>query len=192
MADLPGSSGDSILARVFRRRTTRVGAVLLALLYGTAVLAPLLANDRPYLLEATNERAYERARKTLPIVVDELVTRYEIGDLPAPAEEQAVRGRLETLRVGLPASASARVDRFEGEFGMFVFVYDSADGETLVTPERLRDQVRWGVRGSRLWLDAIPLRLRGLLPLGHSWGFALLGRQGLRRLGVHRRRAGRP
>lgn len=53
------------LAALRRRRTFRLALACLALLYASAIYAPLLANDRPLLLQGVDQGAHERARRGL-------------------------------------------------------------------------------------------------------------------------------
>ena len=45
---------DVVFAQLSRRRLFRLAVAILALLYGLAIYAPLIANDRPYVLEAVD------------------------------------------------------------------------------------------------------------------------------------------
>ncbi|MDE0891985.1 MAG: hypothetical protein OSB14_07355, partial [Planctomycetota bacterium] len=52
---------DLVLEQLAKRRLFRGGMAVLALLYGLAIFAPLIGNDRPVKLVAIDYGAYERA-----------------------------------------------------------------------------------------------------------------------------------
>ncbi len=56
---------DNVFEQVGRRPFVKVALAVLALLYGTAIFAPLLANDRPYRLHGIDYKGYGRALKTI-------------------------------------------------------------------------------------------------------------------------------
>lgn len=56
---------DNVFEQVGRRPMAKLALVVLALLYASAIYAPLIANDRPWSLEAADSRAYRRDLKTL-------------------------------------------------------------------------------------------------------------------------------
>jgi len=55
----------AVVAQVRRRRGVRAALVVLLVLHGLAIYAPLLANDRPWYLRAIDRGAYEEARRSL-------------------------------------------------------------------------------------------------------------------------------
>ena len=56
---------DIVFDQLKKRRLFKLALAVLALLYASAIYAPLLANDRPFVLEAINYKEYELALKTL-------------------------------------------------------------------------------------------------------------------------------
>ncbi len=54
-----------VRVRLGRRRLFAFALFTLSVLYGAAIFAPLIANDRPYVLEAIDYKSYEAARKRL-------------------------------------------------------------------------------------------------------------------------------
>jgi len=56
---------DLVFEQLARRPLFKIGMTILALLYATAIYAPLIANDRPYVLEAIDYRAYKKAARML-------------------------------------------------------------------------------------------------------------------------------
>jgi peptide/nickel transport system permease protein len=110
---------DIVMAQLRRRPSVRLSLVVLALLYATAIYAPFLAGDRPFVLEAVDETGYQRALSTLaPISMGlrGLVRDGPEGREGAPgqsweqaldAERKAVHQRVDTLRRQLdPADAT--------------------------------------------------------------------------------------
>ena len=117
--------------RLGRRRLFRLALVVLALLYGAAIYAPLIANDRPYVLEAIDHGAYDRARRGIYSVALELKGLVEGGEEgylegrtagsrqsyaeALSAERQAMAGRLATMRRYLPREHRPALDALDEE-----------------------------------------------------------------------------
>jgi ABC-type dipeptide/oligopeptide/nickel transport system permease subunit len=115
--------------RLVRTRSARAAIALLLCFHAAAIFAPLIANDRPYVLEAIDFGRYESACKSLAPVTRSLAALVEEGEAhylarraPASAqtwaeaierERSALRLRADTLRHYLKASDEALVDRFE-------------------------------------------------------------------------------
>ena len=109
---------DQVFEQLAKRRVFKVALAILALLYASAVYAPLIANDRPYVLEAANYQEYGAAHRTLvPVTMGlaELVQKDAAGYVAGRTqgsdqsfaralknERDAVLGRVETLRRYLP------------------------------------------------------------------------------------------
>ncbi len=94
---------DNVIREIGRRPSITVSAVLLALIYATAIYAPLLANDRPLVLDGTDYGAYRKARTTLAPIAMSLESLSQEGpdtynvrqvDRLLPTAEAAVRGRI--------------------------------------------------------------------------------------------------
>lgn len=94
---------DNVIREVDRRPAVKLSAVLLVLLYATAIYAPLLANDRPLVLEGVDYGAYQTARRTLAPIASSLAALAEKGpaghdrdqiDRLLPTVDAAVRGRI--------------------------------------------------------------------------------------------------
>ena len=56
---------DIVFEQLGRRKLFKVATVVLALIYASAIFAPIIANDRPYVLEAANYKEYGKAHRTL-------------------------------------------------------------------------------------------------------------------------------
>jgi peptide/nickel transport system permease protein len=114
---------DLVLEQLGRNRLFQVAAAVLTLLYASAIYAPLIASDRPYVLEAANYAEYNKAWRTLyPATLgvgsvakrtpeQYLAKRTEGSDLDyAQAlenERSAVATQLEVMRTYLPAERHA-------------------------------------------------------------------------------------
>ncbi len=125
----PTPGAGALLRRLWRRPLSRVALALLALLYSSAIYAPLLASDLPYWLEAVDRRGYEAARRTLPAVVSALTELSERGsgdDPPAwraslEGEAEAALRRVDEMRGSLaPGEAELRLQRFAGDIRALV------------------------------------------------------------------------
>ncbi len=115
---------DTVLRQVFRRRSTRLAAAALALVYAVAVYAPLLAGDRPLYVAGTDANAYRKALRLLPNAARDLhglVDRGRDGFTPGAAvasweaalvqQRDAVLQRLDVLRQQLAPAEHAPLDR---------------------------------------------------------------------------------
>ena len=96
-------------------RHLRSALLLLAFLFGTAIFAPLLASDLPLTMLAVNERAYTRALRSLPLVVDEYIGALT-GEGDQNATAQAVELRIRTIGRGLPERYRKDWTRFKASF----------------------------------------------------------------------------
>jgi peptide/nickel transport system permease protein len=120
-------------AALFAQRRVRVAVVLLGLLSGAAIYAPLLANDRPYLLRAIEIGKYEDARRSLAPILESMASRIAESRAEAShgadaavdgsrgggvhermraveAECSAARNRLDVLRAHLAPQDRALLD----------------------------------------------------------------------------------
>lgn len=120
---------DLVFEQLGKRKLFKLAIAILALIYASAIYAPLLGNDRPYLLDAIDYKAYGQAQRTLyPVVlsVSRLAKQGEAGYEEAKAEGveqdwrgaleaevEAARTRLETLRSYLGDADTALLDRFD-------------------------------------------------------------------------------
>ncbi len=117
---------DLVLDQLGRRSLFKLALAVLALLYGTAIYAPLLGSDRPYVLEAVNYEEYGVAQRTLyPVTlsVGRLIRQgreeYEAGlpddatldwDGALAAEVDGARHMTRTMRRFLPPAAMGEED----------------------------------------------------------------------------------
>ncbi len=143
---------DVVFERLARRKLFRAAIALLVLLYATAIYAPLVANDRPYVLEAIDLQAYEQARTILvrsTIDLAELVAKAPEDYLAGRAEgseqtyeqaletqARAVRNRVETLRIHLPEEKHAELASFLSDVELAL---DSSRDLAARLPERAEE-----------------------------------------------------
>lgn len=75
-----------------RRRGMRLALVCLALIHAAVIYAPLVANDRPYVVEAVDFQAYDDAREELVDIARRFATLAEQGrhEFEAELHERAV------------------------------------------------------------------------------------------------------
>lgn len=120
---------DLVFEQLGRRPLFRIGMAVLAVLYASAIYAPLIANDRPYVLDAVNYKEYDSSLRTLrsvASVIEKRVTQTPEQYLetrtstaqPTLAEaievqHGALRMRTETLFRFLPEDHHARVSELE-------------------------------------------------------------------------------
>ena len=122
---------DLVLEQLGRRRLFKVALTILTLLYGVAAFAPLLVNDKPFVIEAVDLNGYADAvRRVRPSVAgmeraarttDEAYAASVAGkDSAAPTRSvafardlSAARGFLATMRSFLPAAQQGPVAEVE-------------------------------------------------------------------------------
>ncbi|MDA1266322.1 MAG: ABC transporter permease [Planctomycetota bacterium] len=63
---------DLVIEQLGRRKLFKLGMAVLALLYALAIYAPLIANDRPYVLESIDLGGYKSATTSLRVVASEV------------------------------------------------------------------------------------------------------------------------
>jgi len=165
----PRGYGDAVCAALGRRRLFRAALALLALLYALAIYAPLIANGRPYVLEAVDLGAYRAALTSLSAVVTgvgrlaaqseveyraELAGAGTLGRVDVPQsragalarELVAALDRIETLRRYLPDEREGPLDGLARalEEGRAAFASDDR-----ALAERRLEEARVTARGLR-------------------------------------------
>lgn len=119
---------DLVFEQLGRNRLFQLAMAVLALLYASAIYAPLIANDRPYVLEAVNYREYGKALRTLypaTLGVERMLRQSAeeymedrtggstLGYEEALAsEEQAVVVQVQTMKSYLPEVEHQALDEF--------------------------------------------------------------------------------
>ena len=68
---------DLVIEQLGKNFLFKVSMVVLALLYASAIYAPFIANDRPYVLEAINYKEYSAATKGIRSVCSSVVRQVE-------------------------------------------------------------------------------------------------------------------
>jgi peptide/nickel transport system permease protein len=71
---------DLVFEQLGKRALFKAGMVVLALIYASAIFAPLVANDRPYTIEAVDLKAYKSASGSLRAVAREVGKYVEMSD----------------------------------------------------------------------------------------------------------------
>jgi peptide/nickel transport system permease protein len=124
----PADAWDLFFAQLGRRPLFKLAAALLALLYASAIYAPLIASDRPYYLEGIDRGAFAAAQRELVGVTRSLavlaaeteesyLARRARGSTSSwaqalEAEASAARRRGRTLRDALPRERRAEVEAY--------------------------------------------------------------------------------
>jgi peptide/nickel transport system permease protein len=111
---------DLVLEQLAKRKLFNVGMAVLALLYGLAIFAPLIGNDRPFKLVAVNYGEYDSAVRAVGRLSTVALDRiHDNGpDLSERArlsqrEVTAVSTRLELIRSFLASSDQVALNEFE-------------------------------------------------------------------------------
>lgn len=127
---------DLVFEQLGRNRLFKVALVVLGLLYASAIYAPLIANDRPFVLEAADYAEYNKAMRTLyPAtlgvgrVAKQTPAEYleqrtegstQTYDEALTSELDAVRGQLVTMKLYLEPEKHAALDEFDAAIGALV------------------------------------------------------------------------
>jgi peptide/nickel transport system permease protein len=136
---------DLVFEQLGRRRLFQLAMALLALLYASAIYAPLLANDRPYYLEAIDVGAYEAAHRTLyPVTLgmgrllketpEEYLEGRTEGSTQAyeqalEAERSALAQRLDDMRRYLPAEEHGPLDALSAKLDEAIAAAKAGEAE---------------------------------------------------------------
>ncbi|MDP6368612.1 MAG: hypothetical protein QF615_03315, partial [Planctomycetota bacterium] len=100
---------DLVFEQLGKRKLFKAAMVILALLYASAIYAPFIANERPYVLEAIDYKAYGAATKGLRSVCSSVVRQLE----KTPEEYLAQRSEAAppTLQAALAVEREALATR---------------------------------------------------------------------------------
>ncbi|MCH2105656.1 MAG: ABC transporter permease [Planctomycetes bacterium] len=138
-----------LVGEQLRKRTLfKVGMAVLAVLYGLAIFAPLIGNDRPYKLVAVNYGEYESAARGVERLSSNALERiHETGsDLPERAQQSerevtAALTRIALMRQFLGSEDRESLDSFKEDLkGSYelALVGEQADAETGSLPLQAR------------------------------------------------------
>jgi len=117
---------------------------VLALLYGLAIFAPLLANDRPYMLEAIDYKGYESARKRIWFSALGLV------ELVGKTPEEYLAGRMGGSEQGYAEALGAEAGALAGAIGTMRLYLGDADLALLSSyQQEVERLVRFGIEERR-------------------------------------------
>ncbi len=171
---------DLVFEQLGRRRLFKIGMAILVLLYASAIYAPFIANDRPYVMEAVDLRAYRGAINSLSAVttgVGRLMKQsdaeYEerlrqagtLGTELTPqtraaaleVERGAARQRLEVLYLYLPEEREAPLAEYAGLLDQGLEAYDAGRAEVaLEQVNAAKQQARGFRRELQAWNPAQP------------------------------------
>ncbi len=143
---------DIVFEQLAQRTLFKVGIAILAVLYSVAVFAPLIANDRPFSLEAIDTRDYNESLRRPRLAarsVAELATRAEAEpefDL-ATSLDAEVEGKLERLailRSYLAEADEVPLNAFEKNFDAAVAAARAGDFDAArLAAETAQDDARF-------------------------------------------------
>ena len=153
---------DNVFEQVGKRPLVKVALGLLALLYGSAIYAPLIANDRPYYLEGVNTKGYEKSTKIVygatsgvrallrkskqewEAAASERDTGFKVWEEAIENETTVLFSCLDAMRDSLDESDHGRLNSFESMVKDAVKVAESGDKDgalALIDEARDRSQV---------------------------------------------------
>lgn len=138
---------DIVLEQLAKRTLFKVGMVVLTLLYGVAAFAPLIANDKPYLVESVDVGGFAQALRISPMASEAAriaamtdaeyqASIADTKDVSPPDRVAKVRSefdaaelRLATMRSMLEPEVAAGLDPYEARFREGIAALESGDGE---------------------------------------------------------------
>ncbi len=139
---------DLVFEQLGKRTLFKVGVAILTLLYGVAIFAPVIANDRPFKVESVDLKGYGSALRILRPMATTANRLAQQSDADfavalasaapgAPAtraaaarvEFDAAELRLATMRSMLPPEAAEPLVAYEEHFSKGVDLLDSGDSE---------------------------------------------------------------
>jgi len=129
---------DLVLEQLLKHGLFKLGLAVLAVLYGLAIFAPLISNDRPYKLVAIDYGAYESALRGIEGIGGRAIVELtEVEDpaaaaASATAKVSAVSTRLDTMERYLPGSELAPLEAFDQELRAAL---SAAEGGAALTAE---------------------------------------------------------
>ncbi len=153
---------DLVLEQLAHRQLFKVGMWVLAVLYGLAIFAPLIGNDRPYKLVAVDYGEYGRALRSIEpfsrAVAQRVGAAEDAASLSAAAdvsrrELDALDTRLRTLRLYLSDGDLAFVGEFERELADLEQALRASDVERAA-----QEAAALETAARELTLDLTPLR----------------------------------
>jgi len=139
---------DLVFEQLGKRTLFKVGVAILTLLYGVAIFAPVIANDRPFKVESVDLKGYGSALRILrPMATTanrlaqqsdaEFAASQADAAAGAPTtraaaarvEFEAAGLRLATMRSMLPQDAAEPLKAYEGHFSKGADLFDAGDDE---------------------------------------------------------------
>ncbi|MFT7677463.1 MAG: peptide/nickel transport system permease protein [Planctomycetota bacterium] len=150
---------DLVIEQLAKRKLFKIGLSVLALMYGVAIYAPFLANDRPFVFEGIDVRAYVAANNSLRSVASGVERRMKqteseylselegsgtLGQDGVPQdlagalieERFALETRMDVLRLYLPAPEGDGADgpralllAFESQVDEAIVLFDGGQAE---------------------------------------------------------------
>lgn len=147
---------DLVFEQLFKNHLFKVAAGVLVLLYASAIYAPLIANDRPYVLEAANYAEYNKAWRTLypatlgvGSVAKKTPEKYLAGRVEGSDqtyaealenERRAVETQVGTMKSYLPAERHGTLDELLAAVGeVTALAASTADGRQDADLDRIKE-----------------------------------------------------
>jgi peptide/nickel transport system permease protein len=120
---------DLVFEQLAKRKMFKLSMVVLALLYASAIYAPLIANEKPYVIEGVDYKEYKSATSLMSATVTSMSRLMEQTDAEylerrgpeAPptlgaavgVERDALHLKLTTMRLFLPEAEHGPLDEYE-------------------------------------------------------------------------------
>jgi len=142
---------DLVFEQLAKRKLFKLSMAILALLYASAIYAPLLANDKPYVIEGIDYKEYKSATSLMSATVSSMsrlmgqsADEYEENrtELAPPTlrealqvERDALALKLATMRAFLPDEEEPPLDAYEAEVDAALGAFDG--GQVAAAAEQM-------------------------------------------------------
>lgn len=137
---------DLVFEQLAKRKMFKLSMVVLALLYASAIYAPLIANEKPYVIEGVDYKEYKSATSLMSATVTSMSRLMEQTDAEyrerrgpdAPptlsaaldVERDALDLKLATMRLFLPAAEHAPLEAYEAQVDQALATFAEGNFET--------------------------------------------------------------
>lgn len=142
---------DLVFEQLAKRKLFKLSMAILALLYASAIYAPLLANDKPYVIEGIDYKEYKSATSLMSATVTSMsrlmgqtAEEYAANrtELAPPTlrealqvEREALQLKLATMRAYLPEDEEAPLEAYEAEVDAALAAFDA--GQVAAAAEQM-------------------------------------------------------
>ncbi|MFT7484886.1 MAG: hypothetical protein ACI9F9_000731, partial [Candidatus Paceibacteria bacterium] len=182
---------DLVFEQLGRNNLYKVAVVILTLMYASAIYAPILANDRPYMLEAADYSTYNKALRTIyPATLGlgrvakqspEQFREKRSGESEQTylealrLESGAVLRQVEIMRASLSVEKAATLVGFENSV---IGLRDLAQSTATARTDEVQESLKSGATASKTLVKALRIDFKALDPnQPEEGGLELVGKR---------------